>query len=103
MSAAWNGKERRRIVMSDCPVDPECYYRTKQQVEINTSKIIIIERQIADIIEAKLIAKGAVKGTKATIFAAGLLVIISVSIVISLFIAVINGKLSIGEFLKIVF
>ena len=54
-------------------------------------------------LEAKLIAEGAVKGSKATLAAAGMLVLTSVAIVISLFVAVINGKLSLGEFLKIVF
>ncbi|MBK7366065.1 MAG: hypothetical protein IPI97_14195 [Nitrosomonas sp.] len=107
MQSEWDGGDRRRHIGRDTdicfPVDPECYFRTKQQTEINTDKIALIERQIVDIMTAKYIAEGAVKGTKATIFAAGLLVVTSVAIVISLFIAVINGKISLMEFFKIVF
>jgi hypothetical protein len=105
----WDGTERRRTwgagfnMSNECPIDPECFFRTKQQVEINTHRLDIVESQVKQIIEAKLVAEGAVKGSRATLAAAGALVIISVAIVISLFIAVINGKLSLSEFLKIVF
>ena len=112
----WNGVERRERWGRDhhsaeCPVDPECFFRTKQQVEINTARldklenirIAIIEKQISDFIAARNIAEGVVKGTKGTLWAAGVLLVTSLAIVISLFVAVINGKISIGEFLKIVF
>lgn len=110
MQKAWDGVERRKRWGADyhpnnqeCPIDPECFYRVKQQLEINTNKINIIEVELKEFIEAKLIAEGAVKGSKATLIAAGMLVITSVALVISLFLAVINGKLSLTEFLKIVF
>lgn len=101
--------ERRRTwgagfnMPNECHIDPECFFRTEQQVEINTHRLDIIETQIKQMLEAKLVAEGAVKGSKATLAAAGMLVLTSVAIVISLFVAVINGKLSFGEFLKIVF
>ena len=105
----WDGVERRRTwgagfnMPNECHIDPECFFRTEQQVEINTHRLDIIETQIKQMLEAKLVAEGAVKGSKATLAAAGILVLTSVAIVISLFVAVINGKLSFGEFFKIVF
>ena len=94
-----------------CPVDPECYYRTKQQVEINTKKldylenarIVAIETQIAKFLDERHVAEGVFKGAKGAIYLAFSIVIVSIAIVISLFIALVNGKLSLGEFLKIVF
>jgi len=94
-----------------CPIDPECYYRTKQQVEINTARldklenirVAAIESQIAKFMAERNIAEGMVKGTKGTIFAAFMLVLTSVAIVISLFIAIASGKLTVGEFIKLVF
>lgn len=117
MPKEWDGVERRKQWGAEypnngreCLIDPECFYRVKQQVEINTKKIDIIEVELKDIevelkefITAKLIAEGAVKGSKATLVAAGMLVITSVALVITLFLAVINGKLSFSEFFKIVF
>lgn len=95
------GLERRKNWINDnCPVDPECYFRTKQQVEINTEKLIIIEAQMQQILEAKLIAEGVMKGSKATLVAAVVLVVTSVSLVISIFISIISGKLSFGDILK---
>lgn len=95
------GLERRKNWIKDnCPVDPECYFRTKQQVEINTEKLIIIEAQMQQILEAKLIAEGVMKGSKATLVAAVVLVVTSVSLVISIFISIISGKLSFGDILK---
>lgn len=94
-----------------CPVDPECYYRTKQQVEINTkrldylenARIVAIETQIAKFLDERHVAEGVFKGAKGAIYLAFSIVIVSIAIVISLFIALVNGKLSLGEFLKIVF
>lgn len=95
------GLERRKNWINDnCPVDPECYFRTKQQVEINTGKLIVIEAQMKQILEAKLIAEGAVKGSKATLVAAVVLVVTSVSLVISIFLAILSGKLSLSDILK---
>lgn len=95
------GLERRKDwINADCPVDPECYFRTKQQVEINTGKLIVIEAQMKQILEAKLIAEGAVKGSKATLVAAVVLVVTSVSLVISIFLAILSGKLSLSDILK---
>lgn len=110
MPKEWDGVERRKQWGAEypnngreCLIDPECFYRVKQQVEINTKKIDIIEVELKEFITAKLIAEGAVKGSKATLVAAGMLVITSVALVITLFLAVINGKLSFSEFFKIVF
>lgn len=98
------GLERRKDwINADCPVDPECYFRTKQQVEINTEKIVVLESQIKQFIEAKLIAEGAVKGSKATLIAALVLVVIAVSTVIALAVMLLNGKISLSEFFKIIF
>ena len=52
-----------------CPVDPECYYRTKQQVEINTKRldylenvrIVAIETQIAKFLDERHVAEGIFK------------------------------------------
>ncbi len=121
MSKEWNGVERRQRwgaglsdKNGDCHVDPECFYRTKQQVEINTKRIEsidlannkrieIIEKAIRDFLDAKLVAEGAVKGGKATLWVASAILLTSMVIVISLFIAVLSGKLSLVEFFKIVF
>jgi len=99
-----SGVERRHgWVSGECPIDPECYYRTKQQVEINTAKIVILESQIKNFLEAKLIAEGAVKGSKATLIAAAVLVVTSVSMVISIFVAVASGKVSLADLIKALF
>ena len=98
-----SGLERRKDWNNDCPVNPECYFRTKQQVEINTEKIVVLESQIKQFIEAELIAEGAVKGSKATLIAAFMLVVTAVSLVIVLFVMLFNGKLSLTEFFKIIF
>lgn len=120
MSKEWDGVERRKRWGSDypnsteCPIDPECFYRVKQQVEINTKRIEnidlsndkrieIIEKTIRDFMDAKLVAEGAVKGSKATLWVASAILLTSMVIVISLFIAVLSGKLSLVEFFKIVF
>ena len=101
--------EKRQIDF--CPIDPECYYRTKQQVEINTARldklenirIAAIESQILKFIAEHNVAEGMFKGVKSTMFAAFVLVIISVAIIISLFIALASGKITIGELIKLVF
>lgn len=110
MSKEWDGVERRQRwgaglnnKNGDCPVDPECFYRTKQQVEINTKRIEIIDAELRAFMDAKLVAEGAVKGGKATLWVASAILLTSMAIVISLFIAVLSGKLSLVEFFKIVF
>jgi len=103
MKESWDGVERRKARNRVCLIDPECYFRTKRQVEINTDKIAVLESQIKQFIEAKLIAEGAVKGSKATLIAAAFLVFTSVTLVITLFVFVLNGKLSISDFFKIIF
>jgi len=109
MNKDWDGIERRRTWGSgyespskDCPVDPECFFRTKLQVEINTKKLETIEAQMASFLHARDVADGVVKGSKATFIAAILLVVVSVSMVISLLIALISGKVSISDFIKFI-
>ncbi len=109
MSKEWDGVERRKRWGSDypnnteCPIDPECFYRTKQQVEINTKRIEIIDAELRAFMDAKLVEEVAVRGGKATLWVASAILLTSMTIVISLVIAVLSGKLTIAEFLKIVF